>query len=665
MLTTTQNQDEKWTANLSKALKVANLPTILMVLVHLTGDKKWLSARYECSYIRGLDENDSGGLPDEVQQEIRDAAYEAITEWKTGKPVAFPDPNIDELVKMFTTSVGEEVPTSYGPMLSSWFGLDPEFDIDQKGQFQVPENFQVVVIGAGVAGICAAIRLQGAGIPYVVIEKNPEAGGTWYENYYPGCGVDTPNHIYSFSFAKADWSKYFALQDEIQRYFLRVVDEFNLRPNIRFNTSCQSLRYDAQAQCWNVAISNTTDTNTGAEENITANIVISAVGILNIPKYPNIKGIDSFRGECFHTARWPRGLDLKGKRVGIIGNGASSMQIAPAIVDEVQHLTVFQRSKQWAAPFDQFQKNVPLDVRFLLKEVPFYQQWYRQRLSWVFNDRIHSSLQIDPEWPHKHQSINRRNDKHREFFTSYIKDELGDRQDLLEHVLPDYPPFGKRMLMDNGWYRTMAKENVSLINNGISQVNASGVVTDDGTHHELDVLIIATGFNAVNFLSSLDVYGKDGNSIRERWDEQGAEAYLGVTTPNFPNFFMLAGPNTALGHGGSVVANLEIQVRYVLGLLKKAMNAADNNSFEIEIKPSVHDAFNERVQDAHNQMIWSHGGMSNWYRNHNGKIVAPTPFRNDDYWHMLYKTNLQDFNLNIKSAHEEQEKTRSESALMG
>lgn len=658
MFNTSENEDQKWTANLSQALEVANLPTLLMVLVHLTGDRKWLSSRYECSYIRGLDENASGGLSDEVQKEIRDAAFIAITEWKAGKAVAFPDPNVDELVKMFTTSVGEEVPASYGPMLSSWFGLDPEFAIDQKGQFQVPENFQVVVIGAGVAGICAAIRLQGAGIPYVVIEKNPEAGGTWYENYYPGCGVDTPNHIYSFSFAKADWTKYFALQDEIQRYFLRVVKEFNLRPNIRFNTSCESLRYDATTQSWSVSIVNAD----GVKEDLTANIVISAVGILNIPKYPKIKGLENFKGECFHTARWPKDLELKGKRVGIIGNGASSMQVVPAIADEVEHLSVFQRSKQWAAPFDQFQKNVPLDIRFLLKEVPYYQEWYRQRLSWIFNDRIHASLQIDPDWPDQHQSINYRNERHREYFTSYIKEELGDRQDLLEQVLPDYPPFGKRMLMDNGWYRTMTKDNVSLINSGITQIDENGLITADGKHHECDVLIIATGFDAVNFLSSLDVYGKDGKSIRDRWDAHGAEAYLGMTTPNFPNLFILAGPNTALGHGGSVVASLEIQVRYILGILKQAMDLAQDKNFEIEVKRDVHDAFNERVQEAHNKMIWSHKGMSNWYRNNSGKIIAPTPFRNDDYWHMLYKTNLQDFNLKVESSSEE--KVQNESALM-
>ena len=616
-----------------------------MVLFHLTGDRRWLSEKYQCSRIVGLDDNDSGGLPDDVQEEVRSAAAEAIRQWKAGRAPSLPNPSCEDLVTMLEKSVGEEISSSYGPMIASWLGIDPDFALDQRHRYTPRNDFRVLVIGAGVAGICAAVRLQAAGIPYVVIEKNTEAGGTWFENRYPGAGVDTPNHIYSFSFAKGDWSKYFALREEIQDYFLSVVDEYKLRPNIRFGTRCDTLTYNEDLCQWNVDITNTD----GRQERLVADVVISAVGILNVPKHPQIDGLDSFQGDCFHTARWPEGFEVDGKRVGIIGNGASAMQVVPAVADKVEHLTVFQRSKQWAAPFDRFQQDVPLAVRFLLREVPFYQEWYRQRLAWVFNDRIHSSLQIDPEWPHPDRAINRRNDKHREYFENYIK-ELGDRQDLLDDVLPDYPPFGKRMLMDNGWYRTMTRSNVSLVNSHIARIQGNAVETRDGDRHELDVLIIATGFDAVNFLSSVQVYGRGGEKLGERWEREGAEAYLGVTIPGCPNLFVMAGPNTALGHGGSVVASLEIQMRYVMGLLKQAMDQANGERFELEVRRDVHDAYNERVQDAHRKMIWSHQGMSNWYRNQKGKIVAPTPFRNDDYWHMLRATRLEDFTLKVVSS---------------
>ncbi|MVW72812.1 NAD(P)/FAD-dependent oxidoreductase [Bordetella sp. 15P40C-2] len=639
------SQAQDWQTQLRQSLRSANVPTLLMVLIHLTGDRKWLSQQYQCTRIAGLDDNDTGGLPDARQAEIRNAAWRAILDWKSGAPAALPAPAPADLVQMLATSIGEPVPESYGSMIASWLGLDKEFALDQQQSFRPREGFKVLVIGAGVAGICAAIRLQGAGIDYTVIEKNSEAGGTWYENRYPGAGVDTPNHIYSFSFAKQDWTKYFALRDEIQAYFVKVVDDFKLRSNIQFNTACESAVYNEDDASWSVTVKR----HDGRMETLKADVVISAVGILNVPKFPAIKGLESFAGDCFHTARWPEGLDVSGKRVGVIGNGASAMQIVPAIVDNVAQLTVFQRSKQWAAPFERFKKDVPSDVRFLLREVPFYQEWYRQRLAWVFNDRIHASLQIDPTWPHPERSINRRNEKHREFFTHYIQAELGQRQDLLPDVLPDYPPFGKRMLMDNGWYRTMTKPNVTLVNTGIDEIHENRVKTRDGQAYELDVLIVATGFNAVNFLSSVDVKGRGGESLRERWDREGAEAYLGVAVPGLPNFFVLAGPNTALGHGGSVVATLEIQVRYVMGLLRQAMDLAGQERFEIEVKGDVCDEFNQRVQRAHDKMIWTHKGMSNWYRTSTGKVVAPTPFRNDDYWHMLRKTDLGDYVVNIKA----------------
>lgn len=639
--------DAAWAAQLEQALPAANIPTLLMVLVHLTGERRWLDERYQCTRIHGLDDNDSGGLAPEVQDEVRQAAREAILAWKGGRPAALHAPETADLVDMLHRSVGESIPDSYGPMVSAWLGLDPEFALDQKDAFRVPEDFHVVVIGAGVAGICAAIRLQGAGIPYTVIEKNAEVGGTWYENRYPGAGVDTPNHIYSFSFAKADWSRYFALRGEIQDYFVAVADRFGIRKNIRFNTRVESAIYNEAGMDWSVRVAEGAD----RVDVLRANVVISAVGLLNVPKMPPIPGLDKFQGPCFHSARWPEGLDVRGKRVGVIGNGASAMQIVPAIAGEVAQLTVFQRSRQWAAPFDRFQKEVPAETRFLLREVPYYQEWYRQRLAWVFNDRIHSSLQVDPEWPHPERAINRRNDKHREFFTEYIKAELGERQDLLPQVLPDYPAFGKRMLMDNGWYRTMTRENVTLVSDAIREVDGNAVVTADGRRHELDILVVCTGFDAVNLLSSFELRGRGGRSVREDWDAKGAEAYLGVATPGFPNFFMLAGPNTALGHGGSVVALLETQVRYFMGLLKQVMNQ-HAWPFEIEVRRDVHDAYNRKVQDAHSRMIWTHKGMSNWYRNASGKIVAPTPFRNDDYWHMTRRTGLDDYTVRAGQASE-------------
>jgi len=629
---------DTWIRSLDDALPDANVPTLLMTLLHLTGDTRWLGDRYQCTHIRGIDDHDSGGLPPEVQAEVRQAAREAIVAWKRGRAPVLPAPEIDQLVEMLRRSVGEDVPDAYGPMVTAWLGNDPAWRIDQRDSTRAPAGFHVVVIGAGVAGLCASIRLQGAGIAHTVIEKNDEVGGTWYENRYPGAGVDTPNHIYSYSFAQADWTRYFALREEIQAYFVEVSHRFGVRQHIRFNTRVVSATYNEAGMDWSVRVRD----GQGRGEVLRANVVISAVGLLNVPKMPDIEGLSSFKGPCFHSARWPDGLDVRGKRVAVIGNGASAMQIVPAIASQVAQLTVFQRSKQWAAPFERFQKPVPASARFLLKEVPYYQPWYRQRLAWIFNDRIHTSLQIDPEWPHPERAINHRNDRHREMFVKYIQAELGERQDLLPAVLPDYPPFGKRMLMDNGWFRAATRENVRIVNDGIARIEPDAVVTTDGTRHEVDILVVCTGFDAINLLSSFELVGRDGRTVREAWDAQGAQAYLGVATPGFPNFFMLAGPNTALGHGGSVVALLETQVQYVLTLIRDALNQ-HGEPFEIEVRRDVHDAYNLRVQEAHARMIWTHKGMTNWYRNTRGRVVAPMPFRNDDYWHMTRRHGLGDY----------------------
>jgi len=630
----------EWRDALQQALPDANVPTLLMVLVHLTGDRKWLAPRYQCSYIRGIDDNDSGGLEDAVRSEICAAACDAIVAWKAGRPPALNAPDAATLVEMLSLSVGEKIPDAYGKMIAAGLGQDPELAIEQNGAFEVPKGYCAVIIGAGVAGLCAAIRFKGAGIPFTLIEKNNDVGGTWYENRYPGAGVDTPNHIYSYSFAKQDWTRYFALREEIQTYFEDVATRFGVRSHIRFNTQVESARYNEDTRRWAVNI----QAASGDTETLQCDVLISAVGLLNVPKMPAIEGLERFTGACFHTARWPQDFDVTGKRVAVIGNGASAMQVVPAIVDRVPALTVFQRSKQWAAPFDKFQKPVPLNARFLLREVPFYQEWYRQRLAYIFNDRIHASLQKDPEWPHPERAINKTNDRHRAYFTDYIKAQLGPRQDLLPDVLPDYPPFGKRMLMDNGWYRTMARDHVHLVTGSVTRIEGDTLITDSGDRHQADALIIATGFDAINMLASFKLYGRGGRSVRQAWDENGAEAFMGVAIPGFPNFFMLAGPNTALGHGGSVVTLLETQVSYVLNMLRQAMHQG-GPGFELEVRRDRHDAFNTRVQAAHERMIWTHTGMSNWYRNAQGRIVATTPFRNDDYWHMARRASLDDYVL--------------------
>ena len=624
---------DTWEAQLAEAVKLANVPTLLMVLVQLTGDLNWMEAPYTPKRGRGLDDNDSGGLPEEIQDEIRAAAFGEIREWHQNGKVELPEPSGDLAATMLSRAMGEQVTPAYGQIVAAELA-DKSF---KRTPVDAPEGFNVLIIGGGMSGICAAIRLKSAGIPFEMIEMAQDFGGTWRENRYPGAGVDTPNHLYSYSFAQYDWSHYFALRDELFDYFRTVARDNGLYDYVRFGTKVDRAEFDEDAGEWVVETS-------GPKGNETRRVsaIFSAVGVLSIPKVPPIPGLESFPGPACHTAEWPEDLDLTGKRVAIVGNGASAMQVVPAIADKVSEMVIFARSKQWAAPFPQFRKPVPEPIRWLLREVPLYQKWYRQRLAWTFNDRIHSSLQVDPEWEAPARAINRTNDRHRQAFIDYMKAELGERQDLLPDVLPDYPPFGKRMLLDNGWYRTVARDHVTLVPEHLKEVRGNTLVAADGREFEADVLILGTGFQATELLASLDVIGRDGQRLRDVWDGDNARAYLGSTVPGFPNLFTLLGPNTGLGHGGSVITPVESQIHYIVRLLEQVF---EKGAHLVEPKPEVYENYNERVDAAHAAMVWTHKGMENWYRNSRGRVVALTPWRHDDFWRMTRDADLEDYLL--------------------
>jgi 4-hydroxyacetophenone monooxygenase len=621
---------------LRKAISIANIPTLLMVLVQLTGNKIWLDSPYMPNRARGLDDNDSGGLPEDIQTEIRLAAADAIIEWKRGKPVVIPDPSAALLTRMISVSTGEKVPDNYGEIISA--ELSPSVPCKNGRTFsgQVPDDFKAIIIGGGVSGICAGIKLQEYGIDFTIIEKNAGFGGTWKDNKYPAAGVDTPNHLYSFSFAPNDWSRYFALRGEIIAYIEAVALDYQLSKNTHFETTVVDVKFQVDSKKWHVRTLRTD----GHRETLIGNVVLSAVGLLSVPFVPDIPGLDTFTGTTCHTAQWPSDLDLTDKKVAIVGNGASAMQVAPAIVDKVKSLTIFARSKQWAAPFPQFQQQVPEDIRFLLKEIPLYQSWYRQRLAWTFNDRLHGALQRDPEWADKARSINAANDRHRKIFLSYIENELGDRQDLLKDLVPDYPPYGKRILLDNGWYRTVAKSHVTLVPERLKELKGPTLVADSGKCFDADVLIMATGFKSTEILSSLDVIGAGGQHLKDVWDTDNPKAYMGTLVPDFPNMFVLLGPNTGLGHGGSIIPVVERQINYVLLLLEKMF---ENKSPTIEVRRDIFEDYNKKVDSAHAKMIWTHEGTTNWYRNKRGRVVAITPWRNDDFWRMTRKIDEKDY----------------------
>ncbi|OBI21458.1 monooxygenase [Mycobacterium sp. E2327] len=623
-----------WIESLQVALEDANIPTLLLVLQHLTGNTKWTHPPYRPARGKPLDDNDSGGLSPELQAEVRASAQDAVVAFYEGKlqPVT---PSPDEVTRMLSCAMVEEVPVEYGELLSEEMGFISR-DVEVPAE-SIPKDFRVAIIGAGLSGLCMAIKLAAAGISFVVLEKDPDMGGTWLENVYPGCGVDTPGHLYTFSFApNPDITRYFARRNEVEDYIQRVASEFDVKRHIRFGTEVVRARYQTATATWQIDIRGAN----GDVESLSANVLVSAVGMVNRPSIPPIPGLDEFPGPVMHTAAWDNSVDLTDKRVAVIGTGASAMQVVPAIVDTTSHVNVFQRSKQWALPHPNYHRAVKESVRFLMKEVPFYVQWYRLRCFWNFSDRLHSALQIDPNWPHPERAVNEANDRHRIFLTKYITEQLGDRTDLLDACLPDYPPYGKRPLIDNHWYKTMCRDDVTLFTEAVDHVTGQNVVTCSGVTVPSDVIVLATGFKVLQFLWPMDIVGKSGRTLREQWGVDDARAYLGVTVPDFPNFFIVNGPNTNAGHGGSAIHPTEFQVRYIMQAIRDLLV---HETAALEVDRGVFERYNEELDEALARCIWSHKGMTTYYRNGAGRIVVTGPWKYIDYWERIHDFNPNDY----------------------
>src|SRR6202035_1294297 len=434
-------------AGLRRALEAADPATLLLALVQLTGEKHWLEAAKP--FIRGP-MNYQEFMPEPLRAAVRDRLSEVLADIaRTGNT---PPRQIDDalLREMMAVATGEAVPDDYIAMMREDLTDDNLASRSlqwRKGpDADALQGLEVVIIGAGMSGLYAGIQLQQAGIPFVILEKNAAVGGTWYENIYPGCGVDTPNHFYSYAFEpNHDWSHFFAKRDELWNYFEKVADKYQLRKHIQLGTEVVDARYDEASASWRI----TAQSADGTRQELSARVLVSAVGVLNRPKLPDIAGLNSFAGPAFHTAQWDKHFDWRAKRVAMIGTGASGHQVGPSIAPAVERLTIFQRSPQLGVANPNYHEGVNEGKKWALANVPFYLRWYRFQLFWGFADGLHGALTVDPDWPHPERSLNAINEKHRRFMTRHMCAELEDRPDLLEKVVPDYPAYGKRTQIDN------------------------------------------------------------------------------------------------------------------------------------------------------------------------------------------------------------------------
>jgi 4-hydroxyacetophenone monooxygenase len=637
-------------ATIAAMLADVSIPTLLLSLVHLTGDPSILQGdlRPQGIYLNEV----QGFMSPQDQAAVRALALDAIIAYRDSGCVLPPPPDAATIHEMMNFLVAEPVPAEYVPLVLEELELDgrdardldwfADLDPDAKAAAHV------VVIGAGMSGLLAAIRLHEAGIPFTVIEKNAGVGGTWFENRYPGCRVDVGNHFYCYSFAPSnDWSQFFSESAELQRYFERCAQDFDVVDRIRFETEVVGARWDDAQNRWivttrPVGVAGVDDPG-ATTDTIVATAIISAVGQLNRPKLPDIAGIESFGGAWLHSAQWQPGTQVTGKRVAVIGTGASAFQIVPTIAGDAAHVTVFQRSAQWMFSNPHYHDQVGDGVRWATEHLPYYGRWYRFLLFWPACDGGLIAMRIDPDYPHQDRAISEVNDAAREVFTQYILDQVGDDADLRAKVVPDYVCLGKRTLQDNGsWLGSLTRDDVDLVTDAITEIVPEGVRTADGRLHEVDLIVYATGFHANKYLWPMDIVGRGGTHLGEQWGDT-PQAYLGITMPNFPNLFCLYGPGTNLAHGGSLVFHSECQVRYVMGCLAAVIG---DGHAAIECRQDVHDDYNARVQAELDTMVWTHPSIRHsWYRGPDGRVYILSPWRLVDYWSWTREPDLADFVL--------------------
>ena len=469
-----------------------------------------------------------------------------------------------------------------------------------------PTRTDVVVIGSGFAGLGTAIKLKEAGVAdVVVLEAADEVGGTWRDNTYPGAACDIQSHLYSFSFEpNPGWSKVFSPQPEIQRYLVHVADRYGLRDHVEFRAHVVDATWDEDERTWTVT---TTDGRSWV-----ADAVVGAIGGLRDPKYPAIPGRTSFEGVEMHSARWDHDVDLAGKRVVVVGTGASAIQIVPAIAPEAEHVTLMQRTPPWILP--RHQHDYPELLKQAFRYVPGLRALHRTQLYWQNELRFLGFGRLNPIVMPLAERLSSR----------YLRSQISDPE-LRAKVQPDYRLGCKRMLISDDYYPSLTRDDVSVVTDGIAEITPTGLVTDTGETIDADVIVYCTGFHIEEPLGQLTVRGVGGTTLQEAWADRPI-SYMGVAMPGFPNLFLMVGPNSGLGHN-SIIFMIESQLNYVVPALRRIVQGG---VAELDLKPSALEDFRDEVDRRSEHTVWS-SGCDSWYVDEQGRNYTLWPASTAEY----------------------------------
>lgn len=617
------------------ALAQANMNVLRLAVLQMTNDPELAEVPVIETDLRG------GALinyavPPEYYGLIQEKAFQYL---KTRPSMDVPKPSHEDAERLMQAFVGRELDRANLDYGYEELSVE-EFPRDVRWSGEVPveklANFRVGVIGAGISGVASALFLSRLGIKFELYEKQPDVGGVWLNNNYPECRVDTSSYLYQFKFMKNyPWSEYFASRGETRKYLAEVVDRFDLKAHMHFGAELEAAEWDAATSEWVITLR---DGNGTRIERF--NVLISATGLFAKPKKPDIAGIDSFQGKIFHTTAWDYSTPYAGKRVAVIGTGSTGTQLMPAIASEAAYCAVFQRTPEWVMSFENYKGQISPEVHWLFDNVPYYWNWYT--FSAHFTGQTMMGLQYhDRAWQAQGGKINPRNDRVRETLIDYIRKECAAKPELADKLIPAYAPLVRRLVVDNGFYKALMRDNTELVTGGIDRITPTGIVDKQGVEREFDMIVLSTGFDFSEMLWPVKYQGRDGATFAELCKKDGARSYLGATYPGFPNFFTFYGPNGSPRSGG-FYSWAEIWARYIVGSIAHLI---ENDKSSIEVKQGVFAEYNAGMDEAMKNLIWESENQGTYYVNQFGRSGVFMPWETQEYHAMVKEPNFDDYDI--------------------
>ncbi|MGV9743981.1 flavin-containing monooxygenase [Rhodococcus zopfii] len=547
---------------------------------------------------------------------------------------ALPVPSRDEIVELLEMAEARSLAPDDLIMRHKLPAFsDLPYQAQWHGEKVIPEGYHVAIVGAGFAGIAMGVQLANLGVPFTIYERRAEVGGVWSINTYPDVRVDTVSFTYEYAFEKKyPWTEYFARQSDVRAYIDHVARKYGVYEHIRFGSDVTQARFDEPTQCWTLTVK--------GEESVTeaeANVVVAASGVFATPRELSVEGVSDFTGQIVHTARWNEDVEYAGKKIAVIGNGSTGVQLLSKIAEKAESVTVYQRTPQWISPRTNYGVPISDELQWLIQKMPFYWNWNKYVAGLATID-LRNVLMPDEEWIANGGQVSKRNDMLREILVGYISAQVDGRQDLIDKLIPDYPPMTRRPVVDNNWYASLTRNNVELVTTPIERMTDTAIVTADGETRETELVIAAVGFQTEKYIWPTQYFGLGGVTLEDVWTAQGAQAHLGMTVPGFPNMFMLYGPNSQpVASGAGLPVWFEVWTGYIaeciVGMLEKGRAS-------MVIRKDAFDEYNEQLHEEAKKLIYlmpNSAMEKNYYVNEFGRLQMNAPWNGEKYYELCEK----------------------------